>query len=122
VELSTGGDGAGRVGSILIPMRKNPQCAGRISGGPGCPPRPKIAAMESLSPAASPLAPRRAARLAQVKFMVLPGPDDRPESRTLGPGPRSGRDTAHPRPGARILAFLARLAFRVTGRPEAARP
>ena len=79
--------------------------------------------MESFSPAASPHAPRRAARLAQVKFMALPREAGAPaETPTLGPGPRSGRDAAHPRPGARLLSFLARFAFRVIGRPVAARP
>jgi hypothetical protein len=67
--------------------------------------------MESFSPAASPLAPRRGARIAQVKFMALP----------LEAGdPPPAAD--HPRPGARLLAFLARIAFRVIGRPVAARP
>jgi hypothetical protein len=79
--------------------------------------------MESFSPDASPLAPRRAARLAQVKFLALPGAaGGRPQDRTLGPGPRSGPGAAHPRPGARFLSFLARLASRVIGRPVAARP
>jgi len=78
--------------------------------------------MDSFSPSASPLAPRRAARLAQVKFMALPRAGGAAGVPILGPGPRSGRDAAHPRPGARILAFLARLASRVIGRPVAARP
>jgi len=78
--------------------------------------------MESFSPDASPLASRRAARIAQVKFMALSLDADAPGSRTLGPGPRSGSGAAHPRPGARVFTFLLRLAFRVIGRPGAARP
>jgi hypothetical protein len=67
--------------------------------------------MESFSPAASPLAPRRAARIARVKFMALPL-----EARDPSPA------VAQPRSGARLLAFLARIAFRAIGRPVAARP
>ena len=79
--------------------------------------------MESFSPAASPLAPRRAARIAQVKFMALAlEAKDPPRAPTVGPGPRSGPGAAHPRSGARLLAFLARIASRVIGRPVAARP
>jgi hypothetical protein len=79
--------------------------------------------MESFSPAASPLAPRRAARIAQVKFMALAiEARDPSRPRILGPDPRNGPGAAPPRPGARLLSFLARIAFRVIGRPVAARP
>jgi len=61
--------------------------------------------MESFSPTASPLADRRAARLARVKFMALARAADDP-----------------PRRPARFLSFLVRLASRVIGRPVAARP
>jgi len=61
---------------------------------------------------------QRAARIAQVKFMALPE-ETLPE--TLGPVPRSDSPVAGTRAGA-LVALLRRIAFRVIGRPLAARP
>jgi hypothetical protein len=61
----------------------------------------------------------RAARIGAVKFVGLP---DEAVSETLGPVPRSDPPVAGTRAGARLLAFLRRIAFRVIGRPSAARP
>ena len=65
-----------------------------------------------------PPATERAARIGRVKFMALP----LEAAETLGPVPRRDPAVADPRTGARFLAFLARIAFRVSSRPPAARP
>jgi hypothetical protein len=62
---------------------------------------------------------QRAARIAAVKFMALPDPA---VDETLGPVPRSDVPVAGTRAGARVAALLRRIAFRVIGRPPAARP
>jgi hypothetical protein len=85
-----------------------------------------MAAMESFSPVssrgASGASPERAARIARVKFLAVPiGPMEGP-CPTLGPDPCSGREADPPRAGARLLRLLAGFAFRVIGRPSAARP
>ncbi|HET7548373.1 MAG TPA: hypothetical protein VFJ86_11415 [Usitatibacter sp.] len=78
-----------------------------------------IAAMESLS---DPVPEERAERLGRVKFVALPFD---PAPATLGPALRGEETLAGPRAGARpfrLLQLLRRIAFRVDGRPKAARP